>query len=391
MNGGILLLSAGLLLALGACLRRHTRAWISLTLAGCAFAAACAISVFTTGAWDWQGGFRVGGELAHLRMDALSAFFLMLLSALGAAGALYSVQYWSPKKHPCSSPAGRILWNTVLTAMGIVLCCANGLHFLISWEIFTVTAYFLITVERRKIEIRKAGWLYLAASHAGTLCLFGFFAFLAAKTGSWNLGPMHDHPELAPVFWLALAGFGVKAGLFPLHIWLPSAHANAPSHVSAILSGVAIKMGIYGIVRFSGWLPLPPGAGWVVLGLGAVSSVLGVAFALAQHDLKRLLAYHSVENIGIILLGVGLAILGRQVGGTQWGALALAGGLLHVWNHGVFKGLLFLERGLGSARYGHPPHEQPRGAMARHAVDRQPVRTGRRGDLRAAAFERVRQ
>jgi hydrogenase-4 component B len=345
MSGGGLLLAAGVLLAVAACLRRHTTAWVSLTLAGCACTAGSAISVFAGGAWDWQGNFKLGGELAHLRMDALSAFFAMLLSVLGAAGALYSVQYWSVKQHPCSAPTGRILWNTVLIAMGVVLCCINGLHFLIAWEIFTVTAYFLITVERRRVEVRRAGWLYLAASHAGTLCLFGFFTFLAARTGSWSIGPMHEHPELAPVFWLALAGFGIKAGLFPLHIWLPSAHANAPTHVSAILSGVAIKMGIYGIVRFSGWLPLPAGAGWVVLALGAASSVLGVAFALAQHDLKRLLAYHSVENIGIILLGLGLAILGRQVSGSEWGALAIAGGLLHVWNHGVFKALLFLGAG----------------------------------------------
>ncbi len=107
--------------------------------------------------------------------------------------------------------------------------------------------------------MRKAGWLFLAASHLGTLCLFAFFALLAARTGTWDLGPMRNHPGLAPLFWLALVGFGLKAGIFPLHIWLPSAHANAPSHVSAILSGVMIKMGIYGLVRFSGWLPTPDG------------------------------------------------------------------------------------------------------------------------------------
>ena len=122
---------------------------------------------------------------------------------------------------------------------------------------FAVSAYFLITLDRQRSEVRAAGWLYLVASHAATLCLFAFFTMLAAHTGSWELGPMRDHPELAPLFWLALLGFGVKAGLFPLHIWLPSAHANAPSHVSAMLSGVTLKMGIYGLVRFSGWLPVP--------------------------------------------------------------------------------------------------------------------------------------
>jgi hydrogenase-4 component B len=133
--------------------------------------------------------------------------------------------------------------------------------------------------------------------------------------------------------------------MFPLHIWLPAAHANAPSHVSAMLSGVTLKLGIYGLVRFSGWLPVPVSAGWVVAALGAVSAVLGVAFALGQHDLKRLLAYHSVENIGIILIGLGFALVAAGQGNAGWGGLALAGGLLHVWNHGLFKALLFLGAG----------------------------------------------
>lgn len=152
---------------------------------------------------------------------------------------------------------------------------------------------------------------------------------------------MRERTELAPLFWLALVGFGLKAGVFPLHVWLPSAHANAPSHVSAVLSGVTLKIGIYGLVRFSGWLPVPPSAGWLVVTLGVLSAVLGVAFALGQHNLKRLLAYHSVENIGIILMGVGFAIVAVGQANPPWGQLALAGGLLHVWNHGLFKALLF--------------------------------------------------
>ena len=169
---------------------------------------------------------------------------------------------------------------------------------------------------------------------------------------------MKDHPELAPLFWLALFGFGIKAGIFPLHIWLPSAHANAPSHVSAIFSGVMIKMGIYGLVRFSGWLPVPATAGWVVAALGVVSAVLGVAFALGQHDLKRLLAYHSVENIGIILIGLGFAMIAASHGNAAWGQLALAGALLHVWNHGLFKALLFL--GAGSVLHATGTREMSR-------------------------------
>ena len=182
-----------------------------------------------------------------------------------------------------------------------------------------------MTLDRQRREVRAAGWLYLAASHVAALCLFAFFTSLAARTGSWELAAMRDRAELAPLFWLALVGFGLKAGLFPLHIWLPSAHANAPSHVSAILSGVTIKIGIYGLVRFSGWLPVPPEAGWVVAFLGVTSAVLGVAFALGQHDLKRLLAYHSVENIGIILIGLGFALVAMGRGKRDLGP-ARAGG-----------------------------------------------------------------
>jgi hydrogenase-4 component B len=202
-----------------------------------------------------------------------------------------------------------------------------------------------VTLDRQRGEVRAAGWLYLAASHVAALCLFAFFALLAARTGSWALAPMRDRPELAPLFWLVLAAFGLKAGLFPLHIWLPSAHANAPSHVSAMLSGVTLKIGLYGLVRFSGWLPVPPEAGWVVAFLGVASAVLGVAFALGQHDFKRLLAYHSVENIGIILIGLGFGLVAVGQGNATWGRLALAGGLLHVWNHGLFKSLLFFAAG----------------------------------------------
>jgi hydrogenase-4 component B len=190
------------------------------------------------------------------------------------------------------------------------------------------------------------------------LSLFAFFASLSAITGSWDLGPMRDRAELAPLFWLALIGFGLKAGLFPLHIWLPSAHANAPSHVSAILSGVTIKMGIYGLVRFTGWLPVPDAGGWTVAALGVISAVLGVAFALGQHDLKRLLAYHSVENIGIILIGLGFAMIADSRGYPVVGQLAMAGALLHVWNHGLFKALLFL--GAGSVLHATGTREMSR-------------------------------
>ncbi len=360
MTPGVLLLVAlaGMVVGLLGAFRAP-RLWLLATLAGKVAALIAAIWILATGAtWDWQTDFMLGGERLDWRLDGVSAFFLVLLCVLGGAGSLYSREYWSDKSHPVSAPVGRAWWNGLFLGMGFVLLSTNGLHFLIAWEIYTVCAYFLITLERQKREVRKAGWLYLAASHVGTLCLFAFFSLLAARTGGWELGPLRDHPELAPLFWLALVGFGLKAGIFPLHIWLPSAHANAPSHVSAILSGVTIKLGIYGIVRFSGWLPTPPAAGWTVAALGVVSAVLGVAFALGQHDLKRLLAYHSVENIGIILIGLGFAMIAIDHGHAAWGQLALAGALLHVWNHGLFKALLFL--GAGSVLHATGTREMSR-------------------------------
>ncbi len=347
MNIGFLLACAFCATFIALCTSHASpRGWIVSILAATLFAFLASAAVLTgASVWEWRSGWLLGGEHAFLRLDETSAFFLTLLAVVGAAGALYSRTYWSSQDHPRSAGQSRLWWSAMLASMGLVLTQSNGLHFLLAWESFALSAYFLITLDRRNPQVRSAGWLYLTASHAGTLALFGFFAALAAQTGSWELGPMTEQTALAPLFWLALLGFGIKAGVFPLHIWLPSAHANAPSHASAIMSGLAIKMGVYGLIRFSSWMPLPVQAGWVVAGLGCASAVLGVAFALGQHDLKRLLAYHSVENIGIILIGLGFAMIALRQGHPQWGLLALAGGLLHVWNHGLFKALLFLGAG----------------------------------------------
>ena len=360
-------MTVGVLLALGGCFIilaligafRAPRCWLAALLASAlAGVGASAWVLYTGNSWEWRSAFLVGGDTVHLRLDGVSALFLALVAVVGGAAGAYSREYWADAAHSRSAPRGRVWWSALLACFAMLLLSSNGLHFLIAWELFAVCGFFLITLDAQRREVRAAGWLYLAASHTGTLVLFAFFSLLAARTGSWELGPMREQTELGPLFWLALFGFGLKAGMFPLHIWLPSAHANAPSHVSAVLSGVAIKMGIYGIVRFSGWLPVPPGAGWVVVGLGVVSAVLGVAFALGQHDLKRLLAYHSVENIGIILIGVGFALVAAVNGHPVWGALALAGGLLHVWNHGLFKALLFL--GAGSVLHATGTREMSR-------------------------------
>ncbi|MEI6073244.1 MAG: proton-conducting transporter membrane subunit [Verrucomicrobiae bacterium] len=356
MSGALVFSALCLLAAMGTS-AGSARASFAFTMAGTLVGLLAALGVLLgPDDWEWTGAFLVGGERMHLRLDGVGAIFLVPVCVIGAAGAAYARAYWPDSDFPGAAARGRAWWNALILCMGLVLTISNGLHFLIAWEAFALCGYFLITLDNRRPEVRKAGWLYLASSHAGTLALMAFFTLLAAHTGTWELGPVRDVPPA--LFWLALFGFGMKAGFFPCHIWLPSAHANAPSHVSAVMSGVAIKMGVYGIVRFGGWLPVPAEAGQVVIGLGAASAVLGIAFAMAQNDLKRLLAYCSVENIGVILIGLGAAQMARTHGNAAWGQLAIAGALLHVWNHALFKSLLFF--GAGSVLHATGTREMSR-------------------------------
>jgi hydrogenase-4 component B len=283
-------------------------------------------------------------------VDGLSAFFLLPIFLISLLGNVYGLGYWRQTEHPENGRKLRLFYGTLTAGMALLVIARNSIVFLFGWEAMALSAFFLVTTEEHDREVREAGFLYLVATHVATLSLFGLFAVLRAASGSFAFAPL-DPDRLAPgmataIFVLALVGFGLKAGVMPLHVWLPSAHAAAPSHVSAIMSGVLIKMGIYGLVRVTSLLPNPPLEwGGVVLGLGVVSGVLGVAFAIGQHDIKRLLAYHSIENIGIIVMGLGLALLGRSLGREDWVILGLGGSLLHVWNHAIFKSLLFLSAG----------------------------------------------
>jgi len=289
-------------------------------------------------------------EAATVALDGLSAIFLVPIFVISLLGNVFGLGYWRQPEHPLNGQKLRLFYGTLTAGMALLVIARNSILFLYGWEIMAISAFFLVTTEDEKEEVREAGWIYLVATHAATLCLFALFGLLHAASGSFALTPLKEGtltPGMATaVLVLALAGFGLKAGIMPLHVWLPSSHAIAPSHVSAILSGVLIKMGIYGLVRITSLVPHPPLAwGGLVLALGAVSGVLGVAFAIGQHDLKRLLAYHSVENIGIIVMGLGLALVGRSLGRADWVILGLGGSLLHVWNHAAFKGLLFLSAG----------------------------------------------
>ncbi len=293
------------------------------------------------------GQLTAGLPPPRLALDGLSAFFLVPIFLIALLGQVYGLGYWKQTDHPENGRGLRLFYGLLTAGMALLVTARHSLLFLFGWEIMALSAFFLVTTEEEQQEVRETGWLYLVAAHVSILCLFALFALLRQASGSFALEPV-SADRLTPgistaIFVLALVGFGLKAGIMPLHVWLPSSHAIAPSHVSAIMSGVIIKMGIYGLVRVTSLLPDPPVAwGGIVLGLGAVSGVLGVAFAIGQHDLKRLLAYHSIENIGIIVMGLGLALIGRSLQRSDWVVLGLAGGLLHVWNHALFKALLFL-------------------------------------------------
>ncbi|HSP17394.1 MAG TPA: proton-conducting transporter membrane subunit [Thermoanaerobaculia bacterium] len=290
----------------------------------------------------------IPGGAFHVRVDALSAFFAAPVFLLSAVGGLYAERYW-----PASQPrAGylRAFFGLMTGSLALMMTAVNTILFIAAWEIVAAAAFFLVVTEHEKSEVRRAGWIYLAASHIATLALFAIVALLHSLTHSWSFVPLPFGAAAMPagraVFWLALIAFGIKAGLMPFHVWLPGAHAAAPSHVSAVLSGVVIKMGIYGLVRvLSLYDVIPDSFGVTILLAGIVSSIFGVAFALAQHDLKRLLAYHSIENIGIIVTGLGIGILAQSHGLTALAILGYGGALLHVWNHSLFKALLFLSAG----------------------------------------------
>lgn len=285
-----------------------------------------------------------------MRIDGLAVFFLVPVFLVPALGQIYGLEYWAQLEHQRNGRKLRLFYGLVTAALAGVAIAAHAVFFLVSWEVMALSAFFLVTTEDEDRAVRSAGWVYLVTTHLSTLCLFALFALLKAETGSCVLGPLAPgiaSPGLVTaVFVLAVIAFGCKAGVVPLHIWLPGAHAMTPSHVSALMSGVLIKIGIYGLLRITSWLPDPPiWWGGLLLGLGGVSGVLGVVMALGQHDLKRLLAYHSIENIGIIVMGIGLALVGRSLGCVDWVVLGLAGALLHVWNHGLFKALLFFSAG----------------------------------------------
>ncbi|MBI4404186.1 MAG: hydrogenase [Deltaproteobacteria bacterium] len=286
----------------------------------------------------------------HFKVDALSALFLILIDGLSLLFTLYGVSYLYEYRSKRSLGGPWCAFNLLVASMGVVVTSQNGVLFLIGWELMALSSFFLVMFEGDSNKGRDVGITYLIATHLGTLFLLVMFILMAVSSGSFEFDAFRTHQPsrtlLTTLFLCAVIGFGTKAGLMPFHVWLPEAHPAAPSHVSALMSGVMIKTGIYGILRLISLAGMPPlWWGWLLIGMGFVSAVGGVLFALAQHDLKKLLAYHSVENIGIIVLGIGLGVLGLGSGSPPLALTGFLGALLHVINHGIFKGLLFLGAG----------------------------------------------
>ncbi len=285
---------------------------------------------------------------AHFRIDALASFFMIVVNLGGAAASLFALGYGRHEGTP-----ERILpfYPAYLAAMNLVVLSDDAFSFLVSWEFMSLTSWALVIAHHRVSENVRAAYIYLLMAGFGTLALLLGFGLLAGANGNYAFDAIrasHPSAELAAlVLILALVGAGSKAGVVPLHAWLPLAHPAAPSHVSALMSGVMTKVAVYGFVRIAFDLLGPPAWWWsmLVLAVGGVTAVMGVLYALMQHDLKRLLAYHTVENIGIIYIGLGLALAFKAYGMEVAAALALTAALFHVFNHSIFKSLLFFGAG----------------------------------------------
>jgi formate hydrogenlyase subunit 3/multisubunit Na+/H+ antiporter MnhD subunit len=344
---GLIVLAAAVQIALSG--RGPANAlFCGLMLAGATLGIAAAVPVVSNGSTVATtivstlpgGGWVVG-------LDALSAVFLIAVLGVGAMSAVYGIGYMRYDAET-TAWASHAFFALEVAALALVVCARSVVPFMGAWELMAIGSLLLILTEHRHAEARRAGFIYIVATHVGTLALFALFATLARNGGSWTFDALAQAARIGGaarhvVLALALVAFGVKAGIVPLHFWLPPAHAAAPSHVSALMSGVVIKIGVYGLLRVV-WLVGPPPLwwGWLVLALGSLSAVLGVLWALAQHDIKRLLAYHSVENIGIICIGVGVGALGSAYEQPAIAVLGYGAALLHTVNHALFKSVLFL-------------------------------------------------
>ncbi|HZP43698.1 MAG TPA: proton-conducting transporter membrane subunit [Candidatus Binatia bacterium] len=342
---GVLLAGAAGTLALAAVPRWGARVGVGGAIAGCALGLVAAVRVLLgTPAAPLHLAWSVPYGAFALALDPLSAFFLVPIFALSGLAALYGAEYLGGRGD-VRATVSWLFFDVLVASMAAVVVARNAVLFLVAWEVMALASFFLVTLDDEDERVRRAGWTYLVATHLGSAFVLVLLLLLG---GGGSLDFDRVAPAAGPglLVALGLVGFGAKAGLVPLHVWLPEAHPAAPSHVSAVMSGVMIKTGVYALLRTLTLVgPVPGWTGPLLVCLGAGSGVLGAVFALAQRDVKRMLAYSSVENVGIVVLGLGLGLVGRAAGAPGLAALGVAGALLHVLNHALFKGLLFLGAG----------------------------------------------
>lgn len=285
-------------------------------------------------------------------MDSLSAFFIIIIAVMTFVSFIYAKEYLQPYIEKNKNINAHLIFlSLLLTSMLLVVTCQNALMFLICWEIMSLSSFFLVIFENEKKEVLRAGIKYLIFMHISVLFIIASFAILSINSGSLNFesfsNVLKNNEHLINLtFILAFIGFGTKAGFVPLHNWLPDAHPAAPSHVSAVMSGVMIKTGLYGILRMLSFIEVPSlFISYTVLLVSLLSALYGILYAITQHDLKRLLAYSSIENIGVIGIGISIGMLGLAYNNPLVATLGFAGGILHILNHSIFKELLFLSAG----------------------------------------------
>ncbi|MBO7261777.1 MAG: NADH-quinone oxidoreductase subunit E [Alistipes sp.] len=371
------LLAAALAIALIFIVPKRAKVWVATALIAMAAIGAIALSAKTLLCGDLElASFTTslfGKE--HISVDGISALFLSIIAIASVATVLYSRGYVGGYLERYSSTHISLHYTALVllvVSMMLVVVTSGGFSFLFSWELMTIASFILILFEAERQEVRRAALNYLVMMHIGFMFLVAGFVMLYNVTDSANFAAVECYFKVAaplPLFMMLFIGFGMKAGLFPMHIWLPEAHPAAPSHVSAIMSGVMIKTGVYGILRLmqaiDNNIDLLYNVGLIVLLAGIITGIWGVIFAAMQNDVKRLLAYSSIENIGVILIGLGVAAVGHAAGSNLIGMCGMCGALLHIVNHSLFKTMLFFSAGNIYSKM-HTTAMNQMGGLAKH-------------------------
>ena len=370
-------MAAALAIALIFIVPKRAKVWVATALISVAAIGAIALSVETLLCGDIRlatfATSLFGKE--HISVDGISALFLSIIAIASVATVLYSRGYVGGYLERYSSTHISLHYTALVmlvVSMMLVVVTSGGFSFLFSWELMTIASFILILFEAERQEVRRAALNYLVMMHIGFMFLVAGFVMLYNVTDSANFAAVECYFKVAaplPLFMMLFIGFGMKAGLFPMHIWLPEAHPAAPSHVSAIMSGVMIKTGVYGILRLmqaiDNNIDLLYNIGLIVLLAGIVTGIWGVIFAAMQNDVKRLLAYSSIENIGVILIGLGVAAVGHAAGSNLIGMCGMCGALLHIVNHSLFKTMLFFSAGNVYSKM-HTTAMNQMGGLAKH-------------------------